>query len=299
MIYVIETQWHERTLKEYLFSGLSLSRAQVTALKKKERGILLNGLHVTVRALLKEGDRLELALEDEASAEDLVPFEADLEILYEDEDLVCVNKEKGMPTHPSRGHFEDRLANALAAYYLKRGRPFVFRAVNRLDRDTTGVVLIAKNKRAAAALSEQISERRVEKEYIALLCGSMEEDCGDISKNILRVQGSMMLRRTDDVLGEKALTSYRVVERKKGMTLVLATPHTGRTHQLRVHFSSIGHPIFADSLYGTASPDLEGQALHAYRLSFAHPVTGKPLTVTAPLKPDFLKVLKDYGFEVF
>ena len=108
-----------------------------------------------------------------------------------------------------------------------------------------------------------------------------------------------MLRRTDEVAGDEALTTYRVLERKNGMTLVLATPHTGRTHQLRVHFASIGHPIFADSLYGEAVSGMEGQVLHAYRLAFAHPVSAEAVEVKAPLQPNFLKVLKDYGFELF
>ena len=299
MIYRIEERWQGKTLKEYLFSGLSLSRAQVTCLKKKEQGMLLNGCHVTVRATLSAGDLLELALEDESSAELLLPCEIPLWILYEDEDLVCVNKPQGMPTHPSRGHFEDTLANALAGYYAKKGRPFVFRAVNRLDRDTTGVVLVAKNKRAAAALSAQIARRTVEKEYLALLEGTLLQDEGTIDRNIVRVDGSLMLRRTDETDGERAFTSFTVMERRGEKTLVLAMPHTGRTHQLRVQFSYLGHPIFGDSLYGTADPRIEGQALHAYRLAFDHPVTGERLQVKAPLHEGLLNVLKEYDFEKF
>ncbi len=297
MQYLIEDNWDGRTVKEYLFGALSLSRAQVTALKKRADGILLNGAHVTVRAMLRAKDHLFLALEDEKNAENLVPWDVTLQVLYEDEDLICVNKPDNMPTHPSHGHFDDTLANALAAYYQKQGRPFVFRAVNRLDRDTTGVVLVAKNKRCAAALSAQIMSRSVEKEYLALLEGIIEQDEGEIDRKILRVADSLIMRRTDDVEGEDALTSFRVLERKAGMTLVSAFPHTGRTHQLRVHFSYIGHPICGDSLYGHAYRKLSGQALHACRLSFTHPVSGERLTICAPLQGAFCAILKECGFE--
>lgn len=299
MIYTIGERWQGRTVKEYLFSELSLSRAQVTGLKKTENGILLNDCCVTVRAVLKKGDCLKLAMEDKDSSPDLIPTDIPVEILYEDEDLVCVNKPQGMPTHPSRGHFEDTLANALAAYYQKKGQPFVFRAVNRLDRDTTGVVLVAKNKRSAAVLSAQIASRSVEKEYIALLEGNLSDNQGEIDKNIVRVEGSTMMRRVDDVQGERAFTTFRVLERRGEFTLVSAVPHTGRTHQLRVHFASIGHPVFGDSLYGRASEHLKGQALHAKSLAFEHPTTRERLSLCAPLYPDFLKILKEYGFEVF
>lgn len=297
MTYKVESCWAGRTLKDYLFSGLSLSRAQVIVLKKKEQGMLLNGERVTVRALLMEGDLLELELEDEQSPEDLVPYEYPLQILYEDEDLILINKPQGMPTHPSHGHFEDTLANALAFYYQKQGRPFVFRAANRLDRDTTGVVLIAKNKRASAALSKQIIERKVQKEYLALLVGTVKEDEGTIDKNIVRAQDSVIVRKTSETEGERAFTSYRVIERKGGLTLVSAIPHTGRTHQLRVHFASIGHPIFGDGLYGSPSELICGQALHAQSLSFCHPVSGELLTVRASLHLPFISLLKEYGFE--
>lgn len=297
MIYVVEARWAGRTLKEYLFSGLSLSRAQVVALKKKERGMLQNGERVTVRALLREGDLLELELEDEHSPDDLIPYDYPLQILYEDEDLILVNKPQGMPTHPSHGHFEDTLANALAYYYQKQGRPFVFRAANRLDRDTTGVVLVAKNKRASAALSEQIMARRVKKEYFAVLQGTLRDDEGSIDKNIVRANDSVILRRVSENEGERAFTTYRVLERRNGLTLVSAQPHTGRTHQLRVHFASIGHPIFGDGLYGTPSDHICGQALHAFGLTFFHPTSGRELTVHAPLHPEFFALLKEFDFE--
>ena len=286
-----------KTVKFYLFTVLGLSRAQVTALKKKENGILVNGERRFVTAVLNEGDRLSLALEDEESQENLVPYDFPLEILYEDDAVVCVSKPPQMPTHPSMHHYGDTLANALAGYYMKKGKPFVFRAANRLDRDTTGVVLVAKNKSVSCALAEQIAARSVEKRYLALLVGELAENEGVIEKNIVRAEKSLMLRRTDELLGDHAKTSYRVLERKNGLTLVEAIPHTGRTHQLRVHFASIGHPILGDTMYGQASPHIGRQALHAYSLTFAHPASGKIVTVCAPLPEDIQKVLKEFRFE--
>ena len=297
MEYKIGAELDGKTVKYCLFSHLGLSRAQVTALKKKENGILVNGERRFVTALLREGDRLCLALEDEEPQEALVPWDFPIEILFEDDAILCVSKPAHMPTHPSLNHYDDTLANAVAGYYQKKGRPFVFRAANRLDRDTTGVVLAAKNKSVSYMLASQIAGRSVEKRYIALLSGELENNEGTIDRNILRAQDSLMLRRTDDLLGDPARTSYRVLERKNGATLVEALPLTGRTHQLRVHFAYIGHPIIGDTMYGQASPYIDRQALHAFSLTFTHPTNGERMTVTAPLPADMQKVLKELGFE--
>ena len=293
----VEPQYVGKTVKFYLFEVMKLSRRQVILLKKKENGILLDGQPVFVPAVLKEGSVLTLALDDEESGEHILPTRLPVDILYEDEHLIALNKPAGIPTHPSLNHYTDTLANALAYYFEKQDRPFVFRAVNRLDRDTSGVVLVAKNKRAAAALIRQMTARAIEKSYLALLTGTLEEDEGKIERNILRVSDSIMLRRTDDTEGEYALTVYRVLERKNGYTLVQAFPKTGRTHQLRVHFSDIGHPIVGDTMYGTASLMIKRQALHAYALTFTHPISGERLTVSAPLPTDIRNILKENEFE--
>ena len=178
MIYKIGSQHDGMTVREYLRSVLGLSRTAVTRLKKRERGILLCGKHVTVRAVLRDGDTLEL---DEADGEDevnefIVPVDLPFRVLYEDDNIIAVDKPAGMPTHPSRGHIDDTLANAAAFHFAERGQPFVFRAINRLDNGTSGVVLLAKNKHAAYRLSRGISpsgghDVKIKKEYFAVLRG--------------------------------------------------------------------------------------------------------------------------------
>ncbi len=282
------------SVKEYLFSVLGLSRNQVIALKKDEKGILLNDKRVTVRASLCEGDILELRVEDDYSDvnEFIEPVELPLDIIYEDEELVAVNKPSGMPTHPSHGHHNDTLANALSYYYLQKGIPFVFRAVNRLDMDTSGVVLVAKNKHSAYLMAKEMEKRNFIKEYCAVLSGELFGD-GKIENYIRRKEGSSMLRCicNEGAASEYAKTEYSVISRNENYTVVRALPYTGRTHQLRVHFSSLGNPILGDGLYG--AEDKERLMLHAYALTFVHPVLQTTITLKAPMPNDFMKYLKD------
>lgn len=287
----------KKSVKQFLYNTLRLSHGQVTALKRQEQGILLNGERVFVTVLLQEGDRLSLLLEDREEHKPLAPFACPLEILYEDETLLCVNKPPFMPTHPSLNHYDDTLANALAEYFRLKNRPFVFRGINRLDRDTSGVILVAKNRYAASLLSKQVAERQMDKQYLALLEGTLEQDRGFIDRNIVRAEESLMLRRVaQDSEGSCALTEYRVCMRKNGKTLVIAIPHTGRTHQLRVHFSFLGHPIVGDTLYGAFSEEIDRQALHAYSLGFTHPVSGEKMKIKAPLPKDMEQLLMKNGF---
>ena len=161
-----------RSVLEYIKS-LSLSSKMIKYLKYRENGITVNGTHVTVRYILKEGDSLALALEDTVSSETATPSNIPIEIIYEDDSIVVVNKPPFMPTHPSHGHHHDTLANALAYYYSLKGIPFVFRPINRLDRNTSGLVIVAKNKIAAAKMTEYMKDQRIKKSYIALLKGKL------------------------------------------------------------------------------------------------------------------------------
>ncbi len=283
---VISSEYDGMLLREYLRNVLRLSRAELTELKKRGDGIMLNGGRVTVRAVLKEGDQLVLSREDITSSEGVAPVELPLHILYEDEDVIALNKPPFMPTHPSHEHQSDTLANALAYYFESKGIPFVFRAVNRLDRDTSGVVLVAKNKNSAFVLARQIAEFKVVKKYIAIADG--EIPCGgEIEGNIRRVEDGKM-RRGVFPDGQYALTEYEVLGVKNGLTTLLVTPKTGRTHQIRVHFSHIGHPLVGDTLYGyeNGSALISRQALHAYSLTFSLPSSGETITVKAPIPYD-------------
>lgn len=295
MRFHIEREAAGKTVKEFLYGALRFSRAQVTRLKKIEQGILLNGEHVTVRAVLTEGDKLDLQIEGlpEEQNEQILPCKGDFGILFEDDSILLASKPPKMPTHPTHGHYEDTLANAVAYYMREKGENWRFRAVNRLDRDTSGMVLIAKTGLAAAILSSDMENRRIRKEYFAILCGCPDPLCGVIDKNIRRERESIITRcicPPDE--GERAVTEYETLERFGDLSLVRAMPMTGRTHQLRVHFASIGCPILGDDLYGKSDPRIARQALHAAKLHFFHPMTGEEMTAEAPLPDDMLTVLE-------
>lgn len=277
------------TVKEFLYDRLNFSTSLVKKLKYAERGILVNGEHATVRRILSSGDTLELCLDEQS--DNIVPTDLPLDIIYEDEHILAVNKPAGMPTHPSHNHYTDTLANAVMHYYAKLGEPFVFRAVNRLDADTSGIVLIAKNKHSAHLLSALMQSGGFRKRYTALLHGILEGD-GEIDLPIKRADGSSMLRCVtlpDSKGSKRALTRYKVIAHKSDTTLVSAEPVTGRTHQLRVHFSHIGHPIVGDGLYGNAEDDDMSArlALHCTSLSFTHPFTCAPIDLVSPPPDEF------------
>ena len=290
MLTVISSEYDGMILREYLRNVLRLSRAELTELKKREDGIMLNGVRVTVRALLKDGDELVLSRDDIASSEGVKPVPLPLDILYEDDDVIALNKPPFMPTHPSHEHQSDTLANALAYYFESKGIPFVFRAVNRLDRDTSGVVLVAKNKNSAFVLAKQIAEFKVTKKYIAIVDGEVLSS-GKIEGNIRRIEDGKM-RRGVFPDGQYALTEYEVLGVKNGLSALLVSPKTGRTHQIRVHTSYIGHPILGDTLYGNenGSELISRQALHAYSLTFSLPSNNDTITVTAPLPSDMASI---------
>ncbi len=291
------------SIKEILIDELGFSKRAIAALKARPDGILLNGEHATVRAKVNEGDVLVINCEDmESNEEKLVPSSTLPDIMYEDEHIVAVDKPPFMPTHQSQGHFYDTLANSLAYYFTKQGRPFVFRSVNRLDRNTSGVVLVAKSRIAAAKLSEEMKREGIKKSYIAILNGTLEHNFGTIETYIRRAQKSIILREVCEECedGKIAITNYRVLARANGLTLVEAEPQTGRTHQLRVHFSHLGAPILGDDLYGCASPLIERHALHACKLNFVHPDSCEVISIQADLPEDMREIIERYfGKELF
>lgn len=291
MDFTVTKDFDGRMLRDFLFRGLSMSRALVTELKKRG-GILVCGKAVTVRHTLCAGDTVSLAVEDTDSDLDpsLTPWDLPLSILYEDEHILAVNKPPYMPTHLSHGHRADTLANALKAEFDRRGERFVMRAVNRLDTDTSGIVLIAKNRYAADRFAK--TNLAYEKRYIAFCAGDVP-DAGEIRGYIRRVEESIITRAVFDTGKDSdwAHTRYRTLFRRGGISVVECVPVTGRTHQLRVHLASIGHPIVGDDLYG-GSDALPRQALHAASLVFDHPFTGKHVALSAPLPNDMEEYLQ-------
>ena len=299
MTYSISALYDGQPLRTYLTRELNLSHRLLTRLKALPNGILLDGRPVTVRAILHTGATLTLAIEDESPVSGrIVPSGVMPCVLYEDDDLIVCNKPGNMPTHPSHGHFDDTLANALATYDISHhGQAYPFRPVNRLDRETSGVVLIARNALSAARLSGQMQAKGIRKVYLALLDGEIPE-CGTVNAPIRRAQPSIILREVcsaDDEGAQSALTHYRTLAAwhtpsGQPRTLVQAFPETGRTHQLRLHFAHLGAPIVGDGLYGSkhaTEPDLPArQLLHALSLRFEHPGTHVPMCIVAPIPED-------------
>ncbi len=292
-----ENQFIGLTVKEILINELGFSKRAIASLKSKPDGILINGQHATVRARIKENDILIINCDDEGDNHDkLVPSSTLPEIIYEDENLICVNKPPFMPTHQSQGHFYDTLANSLAYYFSLQNRPFVFRSVNRLDRNTSGVVLVAKSRLASSKLSDQMKNDGISKTYIAILQGELKNDEGIIEAHIRRKAKSIILRevceKTED--SKIAITSYKVLAKNNSLSLVLATPITGRTHQLRVHFAHLGAQILGDDLYGEKSNLIDRHALHAYKLCFEHPETKQKMELKAQLPKDMKAIIDKY-----
>ncbi len=267
--YIIPYEYSGRLLREYLRT-LGLSATVVR--KIKATGMFLDDTAVTARALLEEGMKLTLVLPEEKS-ESITPIDIPLDIVFEDEWILVVNKPKNMPTHPSKGNNLPTLANAVMA---KFGGNFVFRAITRLDRDTSGLVLIAKDVITANRLSSEIKHGRMYKRYIALICGVPTESHGIIDAPIRReCEGGMKRIVADD--GKSAKTEYFIKEIKDGNAICDVILHTGRTHQIRVHFAHIGHPLLGDHLYGERLD--HGYFLRCTELKFTHPHTNEVLDI--------------------
>ena len=300
MRYTVTQAEDGKTVKEILLGSIGLSVAFLKHLKFMENGIMLDGEKVTVRRVVHAGDILCLATENEKLGSRLTPTELPLEIVYEDEDLVVPSKSADMPTHPSHNHHGDTLADALAYYYKDAPEPFVFRPINRLDRNTSGLTLIAKNRISAARLAASMRDGKIKKQYVAILDGILPDDRGSIETYLRRTGESIIVREVCDENGggDYALTHYEVIARSDRYTLVLASPETGRTHQLRVHFASLGCAIFGDDMYGEVSPIIPRHALHALSLSFPHPSKDETVTCISLPPEDMAGVIRaEFGEE--
>lgn len=275
-------------------------------LKQRPGSVVLNGAPAFFYQILSEGDRLTIHLFEEESSEKIVPVPLPVDIIYEDEDLLIVNKKPDTPIHPSQGNYENTLANGIAWYYASKNQPFVYRCINRLDRDTTGLLILAKNMLSGAILSAQMKNREIHRTYLAIVEGCLPEE-GTISAPIGRVGDSVIERRVDELHGDPAVTHFtRLAWIKpgtvpeypglpdKGLSLARLRLETGRTHQIRVHMTSIGHPLPGDTLYNPATTLMKRQALHSFSLEFAHPITGENLLFTCPLPDDMAYFFPDF-----
>lgn len=282
--YEITKEYESHTILSYLKSK-GYPHAVIVHLKKTPESILLNDKWEYVNTLVRTGDLLEIKLIEEECSRNIPPVYAPFSIVYEDEDILVINKPANMPVHPSFNHYENTLANAVCYYFASQGIPYTFRCVNRLDKNTTGLTIIAKHMLSSAILSQDVSVKSIKREYLAIVCGETD-DYGTIDAPIGRKDHSTIERQIDYVHGERAITHYRKMDAKKGYTLLSLSLETGRTHQIRVHMSSIGHPLIGDFLYHPTSVELPRQALHSHKLEFCHPVTKETMTFTAPLPAD-------------
>ena len=282
--YNITAQDNGVTISDYL-KKQGFSHAVTVQLKKIPESILLNGKWEYMSTRLNGGDCLSIHFEETDGSKNIVAADLPLSICYEDEDILVVNKPADMPIHPSMNNYDNTLANAVCHYYQTQGIPYTFRCVNRLDRDTTGLTILAKHLISSAILNSEVSVRGISREYLAIVKGFTEDE-GTVNAPIGRKEGSTIERQIDVLHGETAITHYKRLAYQDGLSLISLKLETGRTHQIRVHMKSIGHPLIGDFLYNPDFTKINRQALHSYRLRFTHPVTKKPLVFTAPLPED-------------
>lgn len=259
----------------------------VRRLKTTDRGILLDGRPAYTNERLSEGQVLTVTLLEDPPKEKIVPTPMELHICYEDRDILVIDKAAGVPVHPSMGNFSNTLINGLAFYLSEKGEPAACRIINRLDRDTTGLLIVARHSLSACILSQMVKDRQIRREYLAITSGKLPE-CGVIDAPIAREADSIITRCVDYEHGEAAKTHYRRLfyDPATDCSLAAVRLETGRTHQIRVHMKHIGHALPGDFLYNPDYRLIKRQALHSYRLHLPHPITGAPLHFEAALPRD-------------
>lgn len=278
-------------VKEVLKAEFSMSDRLLLKLKKLDR-IYLNGNVTSVNHLVLENDLIECYLDYEEDNSNIVPTEMPLNIIYEDEAYIVVNKPAGIPVHPSMDHYTDSLSNGIAFYFNQIGLKKKIRPVNRLDKDTSGIVIFAKNEYIQECLVRQMKSKEFIKRYIAVVNGNLDNLEGTINAPIARKEGSIIERCVSET-GDIAITHYKVLKRKTDFDIVECILETGRTHQIRVHFAYLGHSLLSDTLYGTSSSLINRQALHAYEVEFTHPLSKKKVKYITTVPEDLNKLMEN------
>ena len=294
LTYTVSIEESDLRADQFL-SRRGFSSHLLTRLRKNMEHLLINGTPSRTNTPLHEGDILTVHIVEEHSSYHVPPVK--LPLVYEDEDILVANKPAKMPIHPSMDNYYNSLANALAWYYRDSGN-FIFRCTNRLDRDTSGLTVIAKNMLSSAVLSDMAVRHAITREYLAIVRGVVTPASGTITAPLSRKPGSIIERCVDFEHGERAVTHYKTLETKNGHSLVSLQLETGRTHQIRIHMKYLGYPLIGDYLYNPDMALIQRQALHAWKLSFVHPITGEKMQFTAPLPEDMAKVAGDTPWSI-
>ena len=272
---------------------LGLSMAVVRRAKWLPDGILVDGQRVNTRFVPQPGQTLSVRLSDPERRSGIVPTPGALDIVYEDADVLVLNKAPGVCVHPGPGHFDCTIGNYLLHYYNQMGVQDDFHPVHRLDRGTSGLLVVAKHPHAQQVLSGQLHTGAFSRSYLAVCQGILQPDCGTVEAPLGPKPGSLIEQQVC-LTGKAARTHYRVLQQRDGRCLLHLQLDTGRTHQIRVHMAHLGHPLIGDFLYGIEQPELiDRPALHSHRLQFLHPVGKTSLSFQLPLPPDMARLVED------
>lgn len=282
--YTIPHEYSSRRVFDFL-KHLGFSHRLITKLKQAPDGILLNGEHIRTIDPMSEGDVLEINLPTDKKESISIPVEMPLDIIYEDDDILVLNKPAMLAVHESHNHLGDTLSNAVAFHLKKEGKPSAFRAVGRLDKGTSGLMVCALNRYAASRLSGKIK-----KQYLAIATGIYEGE-GTIDAPIYRPDPILTVRTVDE-RGEKAITHWKALKNDGKNTLLRVRLETGRTHQIRVHFASLGTPLVGDTMYGTPDGRICHQALHCYECRFIHPVKNEEMHFFCDMPDDMKSIIE-------
>ena len=290
--YIVNNLTKYENVKQVLKEEFLMSDRLILKLKNSKQ-IYLNSTPTFVNQKLKIGDKILVDLDFEETSENIVPTKMNLSILFEDDALLIVDKPPFMPVHPSMDHFEDSLSNGVKYYFNSIGLKRKIRPVNRLDKNTSGIVIFAKNDYIQECLIKHMKSGTFKKKYLALVNGTLDKTIQTIDSPIARKEDSIIERCVSEN-GDKAITEVELLKTFNNYSLVKCNLKTGRTHQIRVHLSYIGHPILGDDLYGEKTKLINRQALHAYFIEFIHPISKEVLQIRSKTSEDIHSLINNY-----